>query len=167
VLCVLLLAVCFLNRAIRAIRSASGHCSRGPNHPFLDCPSSPACSTNLWVCIERGPIVSDLGYVGIWWCVQRTVWRDVSPVVLLARQGQNQIFLFHFLLSDSGEDEAGGAWRRPCRRRVQGEWSHRLWRALLEKGRLPPPVLLPFSSPCCPNLPPRPLLQTLAAVDFL
>jgi hypothetical protein len=33
-------------------------------------------------------------------------------------------------------------------------------------GRLPPP-LFPFSSPRCPNLSPRSLLQTLATSDFL
>jgi hypothetical protein len=32
------------------------------------------------------------------WCVQRTGWRGGSTVVFLARQGQNRLFICHFVL---------------------------------------------------------------------
>jgi hypothetical protein len=41
-------------------------------------------------------------------------------VVLFARQGQNRLFLFHFLLADCGEDGSGATWWSTVRRRVQG-----------------------------------------------
>jgi hypothetical protein len=63
VLRVLLLAVRFSDRALSAVRSEYGFCSRGPRRPFMERPLSPANPTDLWACIERGPIVSEPRYV--------------------------------------------------------------------------------------------------------
>ena len=88
-----------------------------------------------------------------------------APVVSHARQGQNRLFLSHFLPRET----AVRAWRSPLRRRVRASRSRRRWRVPAprwpwrEKGRLPSRPLLPFSS--SPDLPPRPLLQTLAAAE--
>jgi hypothetical protein len=64
------LAVRFLDRAIRAVGSASGYCSRGPRRPFLETPLrliSPALNLAIpnepWACIERDPLVGEGGYV--------------------------------------------------------------------------------------------------------
>jgi hypothetical protein len=90
-----LLAVHFQDQAIRAVRSATWHCSRGPNRPFLHSSLTSSCFTDLWACIERGPVVSDLGYVAVRWCMQRAGWCGGSTVVFLARQGQNRNFPSH------------------------------------------------------------------------
>jgi hypothetical protein len=65
-------------------------------------PTCPARITDLWACIERDPVISDLGYVMVWWCVKRTGWRGGSPVVFLTRQGQNGHFICHFVLPCQG-----------------------------------------------------------------
>jgi hypothetical protein len=84
----------------------------------------------LWACIERGPVVSDLGYVVVWWYVQRTGWCGGSTVVLLVREGQKSLFLSHFLLLHCGEDGVA----------VRGGF------ALVDGYRAPPVMEAPSSS---------------------
>jgi hypothetical protein len=69
----------------------------------------------------RGPLIGEACVVASW-CVLEVEERDavVVPVFPLGAQGQNRLFLSHFLLLYCEEDGAGGAWRRVRRRRVRG-----------------------------------------------
>jgi hypothetical protein len=83
------LTVRFSDRVIYAVRLASWNCSRGLNRPFPHSPPCPACTTDLWACFERGLVVSDLGYVVVWWFVQRAVWHGGTPWFCLPARGKN------------------------------------------------------------------------------
>jgi hypothetical protein len=113
-------AVCFPDRALPTVGSAFCPYSHGPIRPFLDSPRTLAYPTDLWACFERDPVISELGYVMVWWFVKRTGWHGDSTVILLARKGQKRLFRSHLVSGDCGEDDAIRAWRPELRRRVRG-----------------------------------------------
>jgi hypothetical protein len=133
---------------------------------FLDSPPSSAYFTDLWACIARDPVVSDLGYVTICSFKQQIRWRGGSPVVSFAHRGKIDFSCFISFCSTMERTgravRGGGSFAGGYRaNNLAGHGG-----PSKANGRLPPP-LLPFSSPCCPNLSPRPLLQTLATAGFL
>jgi hypothetical protein len=138
------------------------------SEPFIpsESPLSPTAFTDLWACFERGPAVSELGYVVVWWFVERKGWRGGSTVILLARKGQNRLFQSHLVSGDCGEDDVVRSWRPELHRRVRG--SHRRRPTSLSIGRegrrLPTFLLHPVGQ----TSPLFPLIRTLAATaNFL
>jgi hypothetical protein len=133
-------AIRFPDRALPTVGSAFCPYSHGLNRPFPDSPRTLAYPTDLRACFERDPVVSELGYVMVWWFMERMGWRGGSTVILLTRKGQKHLFRSHLVSGDYEEDDA-----------IRGQSSVAGYGAPSVAG--PPP---------CPSLPLLPLIRTLA-----
>jgi hypothetical protein len=120
------------------------------SEPFIPSksPLSATTFTDLWICFKRGLATSELGYMVVWWFMERKGWRGGSTMILLARKGQNHLFRSHLVSGDCGEDNVVRSWRSELHRRVRG--SHHSRPTSLSIEREGPSSLSP--PPRWPNL---------------
>jgi hypothetical protein len=109
------LAVRFSDRALRTVGSAFCPYSHGPNRSFSDSPRTLTYPTDLWACFERGPVISDLGYVVVRWCMRQMSGAVVPPWFCSFSRGKIDFSCPH----SSCSSKIVRPWRPAMRRRVR------------------------------------------------